>query len=205
MYCIKKKEYIRELESIQSKYENIKKENYELKESIKNNNELIKKLSNKIECTNSLVLGIYKDKEGYDSFICMKDNRKPELDCIADKIYKRGLVDLFVINQNICIGTSKKIIDMPYLMADFFINNVEIIELHSNTYENKGYGTMLIESLKKLASESDCKKIYGKLSWVDAKTDEKRDKRNGFYEKRGFKVEFDDDMKKNGRIEFTIG
>lgn len=62
---------------------------------------------------------------------------------------------------------------------------------------NKGYGSILINALKKLAKEYEAEKIYGELSFVDEDSEEHISRRRHFYEKHGFSIT-------NRRIELLL-
>lgn len=74
-----------------------------------------------------------------------------------------------------------------------YINIVDIRIFGKN--QNKGYGTMLISTVKEIAIKNNISKITGVISPVD---DDHIDRLIHFYEKNGFTVNLDD-----GRIEWN--
>ena len=164
----------------------------------------------KLRGVGAVVYDIKKDRDDNETFVCIQDCRKPCLKEDNADFYMKGDLNIFVISPRIIIsGVDTTYKDMPYLEAEFQESDIDIIELHSDIagslYENKGYGTMLIECLISLGEKENCTSIYGKLSSVDAETDEKRDNRNRFYEHGGFDLKFKDETKKDGSVYKKLG
>lgn len=162
-------------------------------------------LASKLEGTGATVCAIKQNKEGTNTFVCVIDERKPEENYRDGKIYLSGNVNIFVLNQNIYpTQIPGKYNDMPFLEASFHGPDVKMIELHSDIrgdyYENHGYGTMLVDALVAIARKADCDNIHGMLSDVDAQTEIAKEKRNGFYRKRGFTLRFNDATEKDGSV-----
>ncbi|MBR2431034.1 hypothetical protein IKB17_06210 [bacterium] len=160
----------------------------------------LENLKNKLLDENTVICDIKKDKDGRETFIFMKDLREHSL---------KGELSLFVLNDIITPSLTKgKTNDVPYLLADFNGEKVRIDELHSDMnnsmYENKGYASMLVDTLIKIARKSKCQLIYGTLSSVDAKTEEQKNHRNNFYKHKGFTLSFDDDTESNGELRFML-
>lgn len=202
---IVKNEQVEEWMFIEDDYYSRLEENARLKMQLRDEQELINILKNKLHGTKAVIYDIKKDKEGNDSYICVRDSRSPSLDDDFHNINLTGSVDLFVLSAVIRpSNVSGRYIDMPHLQATFGKTNVVIDELHSDIddgiYENKGYATMLLEVLIDIAKKSNCKSITGYLSNVDAKTAEKKEKRNGFYSSKGFELSFVDDLHEEGHI-----
>lgn len=157
----------------------------------------------------AVVYDIKRDKDGNETFVCVQDCRKLYLKEDNADFYMKGFLNIFVVSSFIVSDNDTRYNDVPYLEAEFQERGIEIIELHSditgNLYEKKGYGTMLIECLISLGEKENCASIYGKLSSVDAETDEKRDNRNRFYEHRGFELKFKDETKKDGSVHKKLG
>lgn len=53
-------------------------------------------------------------------------------------------------------------------------------------FRNQGRGTILLEALIDIAKKQNIREITGSLSWVDEKTIEAKELRDGFYRARGF-------------------
>jgi len=66
-------------------------------------------------------------------------------------------------------------------------------------YRNKGLGSAVLSLFEERAQEYGCLYITGKLSDVDADTQEARDLRDGFYIKHGYKI-LNNEIKKDLRI-----
>lgn len=108
----------------------------------------------------------------------------------------------------------------PYIEYRFYKEDdyIKICELHSDcgwhnsqtglyVHEDRGYGTALLEALISLAIQNGFDKqseVIGELSFVDAKYEKKKQRRNMFYHKRGFEVKPNIDAV-NGSIYSTIG
>lgn len=180
----------------------------DLERKANDENAFISKLKNKLHNTKSVIYHIKKDRDGRDTYVCVQDLRKPALD-ENNFPYMAGDLNIFIMNIGIYSSNNAYIYnDMPFLQAKFHEKHIHIYELHSClsnvSYENKGYGTMMIDTLIEIGKNSRCTSIGGCLSSVDCDTDEKRDNRNRFYENRGFKLSFEDENCKNGSIHFDI-
>lgn len=165
-----------------------------LNKQIKKERTFLNTLIANIKKNNATIYDIKVNKNNTDTYICVIDKR--------DKHFN-GNLNMFVINPEIIpIETPANYNDMPFMETKFNDGMVILQELHSDVksgnYENMGYGTMMIQSLIKLALEANCTSIEGKLSFVDAEIENKRIKRNYFYNKLGFTIEFDDDSHKSG-------
>lgn len=166
-------------------------------------------LVSKLEGTGAAIHAIKQNKKGIDTYVCVIDRRSPEVDCRTNDAYMSGDVDLFVLNEDIYPSRiAMKYNDVPYLQAEFHGTDVKICELHSDVdgerYENCGYGTMLVEALIAIAKKSGCNYVHGMLSNVDAQTEDAKNKRNGFYRKRGFTLKFCDEEEKDGGLSMTL-
>lgn len=171
--------------------------------------EFVDKVRKKMRGVDAIIYDIRKDRDGNETFVCIQDCR-----CLKEDntdFYMKGFQNLFVISPLTISDNDMRLRynNMPYLEAEFQERGIDIIELHSdiagNLYENKGYGTMLIECLISLGKKENCTLIYSKLFSVDAETDERRDNRNRFYEHRGFELKFNDKTPKDGNIQKKLG
>lgn len=209
MFKLMKKSEYELLSDIKIDYERKSNEWKEMQQKLTEKVKFVDKLKKKMQGVGAVIYDIKKDREGNDTFVCIQDCRKPYLKENNIDFYLKGFLNIFVINPHIKSNNNTWYKDMPYLESMFQERDIDIIELHSdvagNLYENRGYGTMLIECLISLGEKENCTSIYGKLSSVDAVTDEKRDNRNRFYEHRGFKLKFNDETKKDGSIHKKIG
>lgn len=173
--------------------------------------EFIDQVRKKMRGVGAIVYDIRKDRDGNETFVCIQDRRKPCLKENNTDFYMKGFLNIFVISPLTISDNDMRLRynNLPYLEAEFQEKGIDIIELHSdiagNLYENKGYGTMLIECLISVGKKENCTLIYGKLSSVDAETDERRDNRNRFYEHRGFELKFNDKTQKDGSIQKKLG
>lgn len=180
----------------------------ELEYKVNGEKTFISKLKNKLNGTKSVVYHIKKDRDGMDTYVCVQDLRKPRM--AENKApYLSGDLNIFIMNTRINPSDCDcRYNDMPFLQARFDEKKVHIYELHSCingvSYENKGYGTMMLEALIDIGRESGCTSIEGHLSIVDCDTDEKRDRRNRFYKNRRFILSFSDEECKNGRLYYAI-
>lgn len=167
-------------------------------------------LRDKLRGTEAVIFDIREDKLQNDSYICVQDNREVYWDDERKGYFFYGDLNIFVMSSLIFPDgkNPKKVNDVPYLQASFAGERVTIHELHCDfnegLYENKGYATMMIEALIKIVQKSNCTSIGGMLSGVDALTDEKKEKRNGFYASRGFSITYMDELEKNGTIYMEI-
>ena len=209
MFKIMKKSEYEYLLCIERNYNRKSEESRKMQRQIKEKEEFVDRVRKKIQGVNVAVYDIKKDRDGNDTFVCIQDCRKPCLKKNNVDFYMKGFLNFFVISPIIISNSNVGYNDVPYLEAEFQEEEIEIIELHSDVaddlYENKGYGTMLIECLISLGEKEKCTSIYGMLSSEDAKTDAKRDNRNRFYEHRGFTLKFHDETKKDGSIYKKIG
>lgn len=65
--------------------------------------------------------------------------------------------------------------------------SIEIVDLFG--IPNKGYGSFIMTTFLKYIQHYQPKYVYGKLSEVDEKDKENKNRRNHFYKKFGFKIE----------------
>lgn len=195
------------LEDVEQLYKQQQQELFELKDKYKKINVLLADIRIKLKNENVVIYDIKEDKYGNIAFVCIDDIRRPEI-CSEGKRYLNGHLSIFIIGSAILSQNNCMYSNNPHLYASFKFERVIINELHSdmcsNQYENMGYGTMMIEALKEIALNSNCTLITGMLSSVDAITDKKRDKRNSFYEHRGFELHFSNGSKKDGSIHMKI-
>ena len=106
---------------------------------------------------------------------------------------------------------------LPVMICTFHDDLIEINELHTDrgiknhlnglyAFEDKGYGTILLDSMVDYALKNgyktDCV-VKGMVYEGDAATDERKMRRNMFYKKRGFDVSPKIDTE-NGNIRATI-
>lgn len=128
---------------------------------------------------------------------------------------------IFILSPYIVDNTSGKAIsEFPYIEYRFYKEDdyIKICELYSDcgwhnfqtglyVHEDRGYGTALLEALISLAIQNGFDKqseVTGELSFIDAKDEKKKQRRNMFYYKRGFDVKPNIDAV-NGSIYSTIG
>ena len=86
---------------------------------------------------------------------------------------------------------------------------LKINEIHTFEFQNRGLGTVLIQSVIKVAEDRECVRIVGELSSRDIVENDdvtidknKQAHRQHFYEKNGFIVKEDD--KGNGLVSRDI-
>lgn len=109
--------------------------------------------------------------------------------------------------------------NIPYLMAsiDYSVEatTVRIDEFHSRVsfydYRGKGYGSLLLDSMVSFLKDEEKKKnpsmpirFIGMLSYVDIDKEKDIEIRNGFYERKGFKLKNMSKDGKNGKIEAML-
>ena len=176
----------------------------ELKQNIAEYNDVICKVGEMLKASDVSVYSICEDKNGNKAFVCIQDIRKIQYNYDTCKSWMEGNINIFIVSSLTLPSAGKNYTSMPFLEAEFLDDSVYINELHcdccKSLYENKGYGTMLIKTVVNLAKYYNCKKICGTLSREDAKTEQKKEKRNRFYQKRGFELKFDDDKQESGSI-----
>ena len=190
------------LKKVEEDYYSSSKENQNLKECLMQEKSFSEKLKVKLQETHTCVYSIKKDRNERDTYILVQDYRKPFIDKNGFS-YMKGDLNIFVMNTDVYgLDLPYRYIDVPHLLAKFQENHIHIYELHSdiNNYENRGYGTMMIDTLKEIGKNSNCESISGCLSSVDADTEQKKENRNRFYKSRGFTLKFDDEECKSGRF-----
>ncbi len=128
---------------------------------------------------------------------------------------------IFILSPYIVGNTSSDAdTQFPYIEYRFYKEDdyIKICELHSDcgshnfqtglyVHEDSGYGTALLEALISLAIQNGFDEqsvVIGELSFVDAKDEKKKQRRNMFYHKRGFDVK-PNIAAVNGSIYSTIG
>ncbi len=189
------------LKYIEQEYHQKCDQNQKLKQEIQSLNELLSALQAKFRNPKTVLYDVVKDRNNNDSYIMMRD-KVPQIDD-GGAVHQKGSVILFVLSISIHSNNSSECYtDIPYLDARFDKGVCIIDELHcttnSRSYENMGYGTMLVEAITTLSRQFGCTCITGKLSGVDAKTEKEKQKRNEFYRHRGFELCFDDASQKTG-------
>ena len=161
-------------------------------------NEFITNINSKLKWVPARVFSSRKNKNGLLTFICIKDER----DSCGN-----GPLNIFVMNPDVKsqIFLREKYNDVPYLEAQIYSDHVEIINIfsviHDVSYEGFGYGTMMLKALEKIAFDTHRYKIEGRLSEYDAQTEDEKERRNGFYEARGYTLIFNDEFGKSGKTE----
>lgn len=208
-YTIISKSDLSTLKNMCNNYDNITDENQNLKTEIEIEREPLIYLQSLLDTQNSVIFSIKKDKNNYTSYVCVQGALKPEMHLQTESIIFNGPLIIFVISSFIIQQVSPTIYsNLPYLNASFRNGNITIEDLHcdikGDMFENKGYGTMMVDTLVQIASKCNSSSITGQLSSVDACTPEKKEKRNSFYKKRGFTLLFDDDAQENGQIKKVI-
>ncbi|MBQ8626115.1 MAG: GNAT family N-acetyltransferase [Agathobacter sp.] len=184
-------------EDICQSYYKERDKNKELNKEVEDVKELMIALQKRLVKPNIIIFDIKNDKNGVISYICVIDNRLPSYDQANNKYYFCGDLDIFVANRFIQPSNIiDMFVDMPHMRTTFTKEVVRIDELRTKIksrpyYEGKGYGLMMIEALESIAKCSNCTKIEGILSSVDAETIEIQNNRDDFYKKRGFDVKVD--------------
>ena len=113
------------------------------------------------------------DKDGNPTYVL--DNSKGDDICLH-------------IISSITIGHRTSLCGRPYIQCEIKGDVMELVDLPPHEYHGMGYGTMLVEEIIKIAKERKVKQIIGQLTIRDASTEEKKIRRNSFYEKMGFQV-----------------
>lgn len=172
------------------------------------NDKLIKALNEALNLGYKIAAYDYsKKKNEYDKrklfYVLIKDERK--FVYTGGGFHISGCIDFIVIGEEAIPGNLKwKFNDVPYMQTKFDQQSVTIYELHTDVcdeyYQNRGYGTAMVNALIDVARQSGCNKISGSLSAIDAETEEKKESRNIFYRKRGFELKFTDDSEKSGSL-----
>lgn len=120
---------------------------------------------------------------------------------VLNESQKENVFDIHIISGE-TLGRGLQKNGRPYAQTEIREDTLEIVDIPPNDYQNRGYGSLMLDAIIEKAMHSNVKRIVGTLSYNDADTEEKRKHRNQFYEKRGFKV-IDND-KGFGRIEKTL-
>ncbi|MCC3351820.1 GNAT family N-acetyltransferase [Ruminococcus albus] len=135
-----------------------------------------------------------------------------------------GEIELYAINSemyySIMHETELRIKShVPYIEASFDYSveetTVRIDEFHSRVsfydYRGKGYGSLLLDSMVSFLKDEEKKKnpsmpirFIGMLSYVDIDKEKDIEIRNGFYERKGFKLKNMSKDGKNGKIEAML-
>ncbi len=165
-------------------------------------------LKEKLNGTKAIVYSIRSDKHGNDTFICVQDNRKFNISFLRFE----GSLNIFILSSIIAPQhRPEKYKDMPYLESRFVGEKIELYELHSDIieeeYENRGYATMMLDTLLEIARKSNCTLITGHLTQEDAKTEKQKNKRNNFYKNyKTAKVEltFENDLEREGTLRIHL-
>lgn len=181
-----------------------------LKSNLYRSQQLLSALKKKMHGTHSVIFDIIEDKDGHESYICIQDQRRPEWDSVQNICFLNGDLNVFVLSSTIApTEIPGRLVDMPYMQSTFSMGHVIIRELHcdidGNRYENKGYATMMINALIRVAQNSNCTSVGGRLFRGDADTDRKKSKRNGFYTSKGFTLSFSDNEAREGTFHLDIG
>lgn len=194
----------------------------EYDEVIKANAELIENKNEASRC-----LSVYRKFEecltiianfNHAALIGVQNSKNGEL---LYTLHSAASRQIFILSPYIVDNTSGKAVsEFPYIEYRFYKEDdyIKICELHSDcgwhnfqtglyVHEDRGYGTALLEALISLAIQNSFDKqseVIGELSFVDAKDEKKKQRRNMFYHKRGFDVKPNIDAV-NGSIYSTIG
>lgn len=199
---ISKKEYER-LKQIECYYDTEHVELERIRNELQQEESFGNKVKRKLCKTNAVIYDIKKDRDNINTYVCVQDLRKPVLRNVKD-VFLEGDLNIFVMNKALRISDSFIYTETPFVQARFKEKDIYIYEIRSSlngmSYENKGYGTMMFQTLIDLGKKSKCTSIKGMLSVVDCATNEKRDKRNRFYEKNGCELFFSDERKENGKF-----
>ncbi len=174
-------------------HEQLKRE-YNLQQALLNN------LTFKLKGTGATIFDIKRDRFERTSYVCIVDKLDGE---------NKGEMVIFIMSELIVPNHEPcKRDDMPHLIASFSSDEVEIQELHcemlNGLYEKQGYGTMLIDTIKDIATKHNLTRIHGSLTERDAKTEEEKNNRNNFYKHRGFQLYFSDNECKEGTFELHL-
>ena len=142
-----------------------------------------------LELSNADKFKIEKDKNNVPFYICkVNEPRKSDY-------------TFFIISPETVSPHQRGHRSFPYIEAEFKDDTVEIIELHSYEFENRGFATALLKTVlieAALKYQNKPCTVKGSLSFVDAETEERKNHRNEFYRNKGFKINFWNDDEKNG-------
>lgn len=208
-FLIVKKDDVDHWKYITQRYNSQSEEFSRFKENAQRVQDLLTTLQQKMIGTGSVIYNIKRDKKQNITYVCVQDHRKPHYQADTEVYFRNGELNIFVLSTEIYpTKVATAYTDMPFLQATFNGECVTIHELHCDhkgyTYEGKGYATMMIDALLQIARESGCISITGMLSEQDAKTDERKVRRNEFYKSKGFTLSFHDETQKNGSIYLEI-
>lgn len=209
MFMIVKKDDVDHWKDITQKYNSQSEEFRRFKTKVQWEQDLITTLQNKMSGMGAVVYHIKKDNNQNNTYVCVQDRRKPHYDTGSGTYFLNGELNIFVLSTEVYPSKVKTAYtDMPFLQTDFNGKCVTIHEVHCDhkgyNYEGKGYATMMIDALYQIAKESNCLSITGTLSEQDAKTEERKARRNGFYKRKGFTLRFHDETQKSGSIYLEI-
>ncbi|WP_024859072.1 GNAT family N-acetyltransferase [Ruminococcus albus] len=171
-------------------------------------------------------------ENGRDTIVILVDRRKEVSNDslrsyplnLNTLINNGGEIELYAINSDMyysikhqteLCGKSK----IPYIEAsiDYSVEEttVRIDEFHSRVsfydYRGKGYGSLLLDSMVSFLKDEEKKKspsipikLIGMLSYVDIDEEKDIEIRNGFYERKGFKLKNMSKDGKDGKIEAML-
>lgn len=208
-FLIVKKDDVDHWKDIAKMYNSQTDDFFRFKAKVQREQDLLITLQEKMSGTGAVVYCINKDKKQNNTYVCVQDHRKPHYDADTNTYFYNGELNIFVLSTEVYPTKVKTAYtDMPFLQATFNDKRVTIHELHcdhrGHGYEGKGYATMMVDALCQIARESNCLSIIGMLSEQDAKTDDQKVRRNGFYKQRGFTLSFHDKTQKEGSIYLEI-
>ena len=208
MWRIIRKTELENLKFFEQQWEELYTKNQKLNQILTTQNDLISNLKFKLKGTKSTVYAIRKDRQENDSFICVQDKRKIN----KDSYTLEGDLNIFVLSSFINPQPRPEMYhDMPYLETTFYESHITLDEVHSYiydiSYENQGYGTMMLDTLVDIARQSGHSKIIGRLSSEDAKEENEKENRNKFY--RNYKkaiteLTFDDNTETKGHFKILL-
>ena len=171
-------------------------------------------------------------ENGRDTIVILVDRRK-EVPDNSLRLYplqlsnlgtNGGDFELYAINPDMYYSikheTELRIkSNVPYIEAsiDYSVEEttVRIDEFHSRVsfydYRGKGYGSLLLDSMVSFLKDEEKKKnpsmpirFIGMLSYVDIDEEKDIEIRNGFYERKGFKLKNMSKDGKDGKIEARL-
>lgn len=171
-------------------------------------------------------------ENGRDTIVILVDRRKEvSNDSLRNypinlntPVNNGGEIELYAINSemyySIMHETELRIKShVPYIEASFDYSveetTVRIDEFHSRVsdydYRGKGYGSLLLDSMVSFLKDEEKKKnpsmpirFIGMLSYVDIDEEKDIEIRNGFYERKGFKLKNMSKDGKDGKIEAML-
>ena len=188
------------LKQMESQYINqaIQLKNY--KTALQATEKYFEKFVRKLKETKAVIFDIRSNIDDVETYICVVDDRDDNLN---------GSLDIYIMNVEIAISEVwGKFTDMPHMRTDFSPNKIVINELHcdvdGHNYEGKRYARMMVETIKSIALDTKRFEIVGSLSEKDAETQEKKERRNSFYERHGFKLKFNDEKCKSGSFSISL-